>query len=264
VRKIILASILLAASFGTDAHASSFMFDDIQDRDPAVEEDSWSASAEFGFLMRSGNTETQSWKTKLDLSRDAGMWRHKGMIDYYRQERETDTGDTAIDADRLFISLQSNRMFKSSERSSLFVYTSYEDDALNSFDYQATIAAGYGARYSFHEKLYADFEVGPGMSYNKFATTGETESDAILRMATNVNWTISENSKFTQLISTEIGEDNTRSRAVSSLTANLNSRLAMRLSLTLTHNSTVAMQGDGSFPEKLDTETAVTLVYTFQ
>ncbi|RTE85671.1 DUF481 domain-containing protein [Lysobacter sp. N42] len=240
------------------------MFDDIQDRDPAVEEDSWSASAEFGFLMRSGNTETESWKAKFDLSRDAGMWRHKSMLDYYRQERETDAGDTAIDADRLFMSIQSNRLFRGSEHSSLFIYGSYEDDALNSFDYQSTIAAGYGARYRFTEKLYADFEVGPGMSYNKYELTGETESEGILRMATNVNWTISENSKFTQLISTEIGEDNTRSRAVSSLTSNLNSKLAMRLSLTLTHNSQVTMQGDGTFPEKLDTETAVTLVYTFQ
>lgn len=264
MRKCIFISSLLAALFTSAVQASSFMFDDIQDRDPAVEEDSWSASTEFGYLMRSGNTETESWKVKVDLARDAGMWRHKSMVDYYREERETDQGNTTIDADRLFSSIQSNRLFRGSEHSSLFIYGSYEDDALNAFDYQSTIAAGYGARYRFSEEIFADFEIGPGMSYNKLEATGETENEAILRMATSVKWTISDDSNFTQLLSTEVGEANTRSRAVSSVTANLNSSLAMRFSVTLTHNSTVTMQSDGSFPEKLDTETAVTLVYTFQ
>lgn len=249
-------------SFAATAAPSSFMFDDIQDRDPAVEEGGmWRASAEFGFLMRSGNTDSQSWKAKLDLQRDTELWRHRGALAYDRAERKVDTG-TEVDADRLFTSLQSNRVFGESLNSSFFMYGSYEDDRMSSFEFQSTVAAGYGSRYHYNTAVFADFEIGPGLAYDK-PIDEESEVNAILRLATNIEWEISETARFTQLLSTELGEDNTRSRAVSALTANLNSRLAMRLTMTLTHNSTVAPKSSGELPEKLDTETAVTLVYTF-
>src|SRR5690554_1216274 len=236
------------------------MFDDIQDRETSKDE-VWRASAEFGFLMRSGNTDSKSWKTKLDIHRDTELWRHRGSFTYDRAERKTDTG-TEVDADRLFTSLQSNRVFGQSQNSSIFMYGSYEDDRKSSFEYQSTIAAGYGSRYNHSESLYADFEIGPGLAYNK-SVDEDSEIESILRLATNIEWSISENANFTQLISTEIGDDNTRSRAVSALTANLNARLAMRLTVTLTHNTTVKPKASGEYPEKLDTETAVTLVYKF-
>ena len=250
-------------SFAATAAPSSFMFDDIQDRDPAVEEDGmWRASAEFGFLMRSGNTDSQSWKGKLDIQRDTELWRHRGALSYDRAERKTDTG-TEVDADRLFTSLQSNRVFGGNEqKSSVFMYGSYEDDRMSGFEFQSTIAAGYGSRYHYNDAVFADFEIGPGLAYDK-PMEEKSEVNAILRLATNIEWEISETARFTQLLSTELGEDNTRSRAVSAVTANLNSRLAMRLTMTLTHNSTVTPKSSGELPDKLDTETAVTLVYTF-
>lgn len=255
-----IASALLVASAA--AEAGQFRFDDIQDRDPD-KHGQWRASAEVGILLRSGNTDSRSWTGKLDLQRDTEIWRHRAVMNYYRQERKTHEGETVVDADRLFLSGQTNRQFGQGRRSSLFVYGSYEDDALNSFEYQSTVAAGYGARYRHNEDIFADFEIGPGISFDKRRDTGESDTDLIVRMAANAEWDISETARFTQLLSTEMGDDNTRSRAVSALTANLNSRLAMRVSLTLTHNSTVYEQPNGRIPDKLDTETAVTLVYTF-
>lgn len=259
--RLVCAGILLFAS--SAASASTFRFDDIQDVDPAKQDGRWRASAEVGVLIRSGNTESRSWKGKVDLQRDTLMWRHRGIFDYYRQERKTVSGQTVTDADRLFLSGQSNRKFANIGQASVFVYASYEDDALNSFEYQSTIAGGFGTRYAFNEDIFSDFEIGPGISFDKRRDTGATDNDFIVRLAANTHWQISETSRFTQLISSEIGNDNTRSRAVSALTANLNSRLALRLSLTLTHNSSVFEQPNGRIPEKLDTETAVTIVYTF-
>ncbi|RUO20411.1 DUF481 domain-containing protein [Aliidiomarina iranensis] len=245
------------------ASSSTFMFDDIQDVDPAKQDGKWRATAELGVLVRTGNTDSQSWKSKLDLQRDTEVWRNRAVIDYYLQERDSEDGTTVKDADRLFLSAQGNRKFDAGSHSSFFLYGSYEDDALNSFEYQSTVAAGYGARVDFNESMFTDFEIGPGYAYDKRRDTGETEGSFIVRAAANYDWQISETARFTQLVSTEVGNDNTRSRAVSALTANLNSRLAMRLTLTLTHNSTVYEQASGRIPDKLDTETAVTLVYTF-
>ncbi|MCH8502428.1 MAG: DUF481 domain-containing protein [Aliidiomarina sp.] len=249
--------------FSSTAMSSTFMFDDIQDVDPASQDGKWRASAEVGVLIRSGNTDSRSWKGKLDLERDTLNWRQRAVMDYYRQERKTYEGTSVVDADRLFLSGQGNRKFANSTHSSFFLYGSYEDDALNSFEYQSTVAAGYGTRWLISDAMFTDFEIGPGYSYDKIRGTGETDGDFIIRMAANYEWQISETARFTQLVSTEIGDDNTRSRAVGALTANINSRLAMRFSLTLTHNSTVFEQANGRIPEKLDTETAVTLVYTF-
>lgn len=228
-----------------------------------AERSPWRFTTELGIILRDGNTESRSWKGKINAQRDTEVWRHRAVLDYFRQERENIDGDTVTDDDRLFLSAQTNRVFREAEHSSLFLFGSYEDDRLSSYEYQTSVALGYGNRYNFSDDLFADFEIGPGYSYDKRRDTGETDGDFMLRLAANLEWDITETSRFTQQISTEIGDDNRRSRAVSALTANLNSRLAIRLSLTLTHNSTVFQQPDGRVPEKLDTETAVTLVYSF-
>ncbi|RUO24322.1 DUF481 domain-containing protein [Aliidiomarina minuta] len=262
MRKTLLSAVVLGL-LTPAASATTFMFDDIQDIDPENADSSWRATAEVGLLMRTGNTESQSWKGKLNLERDSMMWRHRGEVDYYQQKRETFEGDNVTEADRLFMSAQSNRRFEEGSASSFFGYLSYEDDRLSSYEYQTTVAAGYGTRYVHNPDIYADFEVGPGYSWDRRRDTNETEGELTVRLAAALNWDLSETARFTQTVSTELGDENTRSRSVSALTSNINSRLAIRVSLTLTHNSTVYEQADGRVPEKLDTETAATLVYTF-
>ncbi|NWO03349.1 MAG: DUF481 domain-containing protein [Idiomarinaceae bacterium] len=258
-------SLLFASLFlPVVASAQTFMFDDADDIDTETVEE-WEASAEFGLLYTSGNTETESLKGKFTASRDVQNWRHKGVFDYYTSEQENqDTGESVETADRMFISAQSNYKFAPDSRDSLFVFGSYEEDEFSGFNYQATVATGYGARYRYDQDIYADYEIGPGYSRTKpVQVEGEppVESDGsmILRVAGSLNWKISENSRFSALLSSEVGEDNTKSKAELSVSANINSSLAMKVSLGANHNSQVA---DESI-EKLDTETAVTLVYSF-
>jgi putative salt-induced outer membrane protein YdiY len=257
---VLFASLFLSVS----ASAQTFMFDDADDMDTETVEE-WQASAEFGLLYTSGNTETESLKGKLNVSRDVQSWRHKGVIDYYTAEQEDQsTGESIETADRMFVSAQSNYKFSPDSRSSLFIFGSYEEDEFSGYEYQATVATGYGARYRYDEDLYADYEIGPGYSRTKpIQIEGEppveSEGQMILRLAGSVDWKISENSKFNALLSSELGEDNTKSKAEVSLSSNINSSLAMKFSVSGTHNSNVS---DESI-EKLDTETAVTLVYTF-
>ena len=86
----------------------------------------------------------------------------------------------------------------------------------------------------------------------------ESVSGLIIRGAVNYKWNISETARFTQTFSTEIGDENTKSRAESALSAQIAGGLSMKLSLKFDHNTDVAVG-----VEKLDTETAVTLVYSF-
>lgn len=258
-------SLLFASLFlPVAASAQTFMFDDADDMDTKTVEE-WQASAEFGLLYTSGNTETETLKGKLNISRDIENWRHKGVFDYYTSEQENqETGNSIETADRMFISAQSNYKFSPKSRSSVFFFGSYEEDEFSGFAYQATVATGYGARYRYDENVYADYEIGPGYSRTKPVQIEgeppvESNGQIILRLAGNLSWTISENSQFSALVSSELGEDNTKSKGEISVSSNINSSLAMKFSVGATHNSNVA---DESI-EKLDTETAVTLVYTF-
>lgn len=244
------------------ASASIFMYDDVSDLDTENKSE-WDASAELGLLFTSGNTETESFKAKLNLARDVENWRHKGVVDYYRSEQQDQaTGDTILTGDKTFLSAQSNYKFSPESRSSVFIFGSYEEDKFSGYEYQGTVAIGYGARYRYSDTLYADYEAGPGYSVNKPIIDGvpqEQESSPILRLAGNLVWDITKSSKFNALASTEIGEDNTKTRAEISVSANINSSLALKVSVAGSHNSFL----EDSAKEKLDTETAVTLVYSF-
>ena len=102
-----------------------------------------------------------------------------------------------------------------------------------------------------------EYSVGPGYSYSK-TNDGETISGMILRGALDYQWKISDNATFKQQLSTEVGSDNTKSKSETSLSAQINGSLAMKVSLTMDHNTDVADDR-----KKLDTQTAVTLVYSF-
>ncbi|MFP3354153.1 DUF481 domain-containing protein, partial [Pseudoalteromonas sp. SIMBA_153] len=81
-------SLLFASLFlPVAASAQTFMFDDADDIDTETVEE-WEASAEFGLLYTSGNTETESLKGKFTASRDVQNWRHKGVFDYYTSEQK--------------------------------------------------------------------------------------------------------------------------------------------------------------------------------
>ena len=80
----------------------------------------------------------------------------------------------------------------------------------------------------------------------------------IVRGALDYQWKISDTATFKQLLSTEIGDDNTKSKSETSVSAQISGGLSLKVSLILDHNSDVNDNTDN-----LDTQTAVTLVYSF-
>ena len=139
----------------------------------------------------------------------------------------------------------------------MFLFSSYEDDRLSNFDYQATIAGGWSQKVWKTDKSAFEYSIGPGYSFSE-TQTGEDTSSFIVRGSLAYKWFISDTAKFTQTVSTEVGSENTKSRAESALTATISGSLSMKVSLRLDHNSDV-----NPGVENLDTETAVTLVYNF-
>lgn len=215
---------------------------------------------ELGFISTTGNTDTTSINAGITASQEFENWTNNYIVEgLYRQE--TVEGDDGEDVDvtsaqKFFASAQANYKLDN-PNNRLFLFTSYEDDRFSNFNYQGTVAAGWNQTLIENNTHTLEYSIGPGYT---FVETQEdvSQNSAIVRASTIYSWKISDTAKFTQTASTEVGDENTKSRAESALTATISGNLSMRLSFKLDHNSQVA---EGV--EKLDTETAVSLVYNF-
>lgn len=221
----------------------------------AEEDKKLTMDGEFGFIFTTGNTETTSASAGFNAKQELESWSNEFILKgLYKKDTIDDVETTS--AQKIFMSAQGNYKLENPNHR-LFGFASYEDDRFSNFNYQGTLAAGWNQKLWEDENSSFDYSIGPGYSFAE-QTNGESVNGVIVRGAVNYSLAISETSRFTQTFSTEVGADNTKSRAESALTAQIAGGLSMKLSIKFDHNSDVAGNID-----KLDTETAVTLVYSF-
>lgn len=215
-----------------------------------VANSTWKREAELGMVVTSGNTETETVNAKVKVVNDREKWRH--TVKWEGLKTSDDVNTTAKK-----VNLTAKSDYKFGKYEYFFGLITYENDKFSGFDYQTSEAIGYGRRVIHAESVFLDLEIGPGARQSKLET-GETESEAIVRAGANLEWTVSKTSKFTENLTIESGEDSTISKSVSALTSQIAGSLAMKLSLTVKNNSEVPIG-----VEETDTETAITLVYSF-
>nr|WP_241664532.1 DUF481 domain-containing protein [Ningiella ruwaisensis] len=234
--------------------ATSFAFAQEEETKP------FTMDGEFGFIVTTGNTETTSVSAGLSATHELERWSNAYLIEglYKSDTVETDTGEELdrTTAQKWFASAQGNYKLENPNHR-LFGFASYEDDRFSNFKYQGTLAAGWNQVMWDNEDTSFEYSIGPGYSFAE-AQDGESFNGAIVRGAFSYRWNISDTSRFTQTFSTEVGSDNTKSRAESALIAQIAGGLSLKISLKFDHNTDV-----GPGIEKLDTETAATLVYSF-
>lgn len=226
---------------------------------PARETAPLEGEGELGFLMTSGNSETESVNGKFGLYYESDQWRHQGRFEamYSAEEKTSDTAESRMvtSTEKYLVSAKSG--YKFTETDYAFLTGSYEDDRFSGYDYQTSASAGYGRRLFETERMLMEIEAGPGYRYNRL-NTGETEKEAILRAYALFRAQLGDTSEFKQELSVESGSDQTVSKSVSAIQARLVGALSMKTAFILEHTSTVPED-----TEKTDTETSLTLVYSF-
>lgn len=232
----------------------------------AEEQKPFTMDGEFGLIVTTGNTDTTSVKGKISAHQELDKWSNDFIAEglYKKDEVLVDSeieGEDPVEtsqttAQKWFVSGQGNYKLNNPDHR-VFGFASYEDDRFSNFDFQSTIAAGWNQKVWADETSSFEYSIGPGYSYAK-DNNDQTISGLIIRGALDYEWKISDTATFKQLLSTEVGDDNTKSKSETSLSAQINGSLSMKFSITLDHNSDVADDRDN-----LDTQTAVTLVYTF-
>ena len=216
---------------------------------------SFSMDGEFGFIATTGNTETTSIKGKLFAHQELTQWSNDFILEaLYKKDKVNGAEQTT--AQKYFLSGQGNYKLDNPDHR-LFSFASYENDKFSSFNYQATLATGWSQKMWKDDASQFSYSIGPGYSFNQ-TNEGIDQDSLIVRAALNYQWKISGTANFKQLLSTEVGSDNTKSKSETSISAQISGDLSLKVSLILDHNSDVADDIDN-----IDTQTAVTLVYSF-
>lgn len=225
---------------------------------------SWTGSLELSYLLKRGNTESDTARANLDAERDTENWRHNGKLEASgERSKATPDDDFETTAERYFGSYKIDRKF--GEANYIFNVVTAERDRFSGYEYEASYALGYGRRLLQLPAHKLDAEIGPGYRWRRIDDDllvddeqDKHDDEAVLRLAARYTWQISEGSQFREEIVTEIEDGATHSRFVTSLTSKVNSRISMRITHTLRHNSEV-QEG----VEKTDQELSVGLVYGF-
>ncbi|MEP0177173.1 MAG: DUF481 domain-containing protein [Paraglaciecola sp.] len=216
---------------------------------------------EFGYIATTGNTETSTIKGKLSAHQELDQWSNDFVFEalYKKDKLEDDDGvlqPSETTAQKFFLSGQANYKLENPDHR-LFGFASYSDDRFSSYNYQSTIAAGWSQKMWENDTSQFNYSIGPGYSFNE--TIEDVEQNSfIVRGALDYQWKISDTSTFKQALSTEVGSDNTKSKSETSVSAVISGALSMKVSLIMDHNTDVSDD-----TEKLDTQTSLTLVYSF-
>ncbi|MCB1693774.1 MAG: DUF481 domain-containing protein [Pseudomonadales bacterium] len=218
--------------------------------DDAAADKAWASEVEVGAVVTTGNTKQQNFKVAARATLDSELFKHTASFDALRSSE-----DGTVTAEKYYTYYQGD--YKLEGDHSLFGRISYEDDRFSGYDYQTDATVGYSRSLINRENHQLRGDVGIGLRHS-VPDMGDSTNEFITRLAANYDWRISETAKFHQLLSVEIGDKNTITRSESALQSKVNGNLAMKFSVNIKHQSDVPVGN-----EKTDTETALTLVYSF-
>ncbi|MEH8017306.1 DUF481 domain-containing protein [Rheinheimera muenzenbergensis] len=232
----------------------------VQANDTAASGKVWTTSAELGAITTSGNTVGTSVTGKIDAKQELQQWSNQYIFSaFFKEDEKTDADGnkfTEKSAERYLISAKAAYKLDD-EFDKLFAFGSYTDDEFGAYTEYTTLAVGYGTRWYNAEDKSLDVEIGPGYFTGK-RSSGETEQGLIVRGAAAFKWTISESASFSQTLSVEYGDDNTRTIAETALLAKINGSLQMKAAFQVQNDSDVT-----AGKKSTDTQTSLTLVYSF-
>lgn len=214
------------------------------------EEKPLAGNIKFGYLATSGNTETKSMNTGAEATYTLERWIHAAKLAAIYAEDNSVTTAEAYEA-----SWRSD--WKWTDRDSIFGRLNWRKDRFGGFDTQFSQTLGYSRRIltgPVHE-LSGDLGAGARQSTDQLGVDTE---EFILTLGLGYKWTFSETSDFQQTFAFEVGEDNTFSESVTSISATLVGALRLVGSYTIRNNSDVPIG-----TEKTDTRTAIVLEYNF-
>ena len=217
---------------------------------------------ELGAILTTGNSETVSARTGINVEQDFTQWRTEYVVDanYQRSQFEDEDGEKQRETteQQVFFLYQGNYKL-TEEHKSFFILGKYDDDRFSGYKYQTTLAVGYGWRFYEDSDATIDFEIGPGYLWSEL-NDGDEQQGTIFHGSIEYEQQFTSATRFRQELVTDASFTGGNSKTVlnSAFIADINGRLAMKVSFMLEYNT---KPDDGI--KSVDTETGITLVYSF-
>jgi putative salt-induced outer membrane protein len=215
-----------------------------------AQDDPFEASIALGYVGTTGNTETTTFNTEMLVTLRTERWTHNGKFQGLgAQDHSVTTAERYL--------LEEKSDFNLDELQYLFAKGAYLDDRFSGYNYQASVAAGYGRYLIKSDTLSLDAFGGLGYRESD-VVNGDSDGEGIITVGENLAWQISSNSALVQSFTSDIGEEFTVSRFEIGLTSNIIDRIATKIAFQARNTSEVPAGN-----KKTDTQTSVSLVYSF-
>jgi len=227
-------------------------------------------SAELGFLYKTGNTNSGDIKTGFDLRFERGQWTSLFDLDLLIKKTDVtdaDTGETHFKTtdQKWSVTSQTNYSVDNTDKNYIYGNVWYEDSNFNSFNNQSSISSGWGRHWYKSKKASLWGDIGPGYKRDVFKATSTSpervEDSWIIQAQALYLRKLGEHVEYKQYFSAKHSvkaEQNSIYKAESTITTKLISTLQLKFTFTAVYNSEVK-----AGKENTDTQTAVTLVYSF-
>lgn len=206
---------------------------------------------EFGMVIARGNTETETANARLALNYEQARWVNESTFSFVYGR---DSGET--NASRFV--LANKTQYELDEKSYILGALRYDRDKFSAFNYQSTLAIGYGRYLLDNEEHRIKAEIGPGFRFAELRESGESENELIVRGFLDYRWQVSDTTDLTNRLLVESGGDNTFVENALGLSVAINARLSLKAGVAVRHNTDVDPGRD-----KTDTLSTVNLVYNF-
>ena len=219
----------------------------------AAEEDEESplnSEIELGAIYTSGNTNDENIQFRGAVNYALDGWDFGLTVDGFRSSKEDE-----LAAQRVYYVSEAN--YNINEESFVLTRLAHDDDRFSGYEGQSDISLNYGRNLlTDREDMGLTLNIGGG--YRRSSTLDEDFDEAMLRLAADFNWDLSDSAAFLQEFSTEAGEETSIFRARSSIETQIVENLLLRFSINLKHQTHVP-----AGRKNTDTETSMTFVMQF-
>jgi len=225
----------------------------------------YTASAELGFLYKTGNTKSADIKAGFNVKHEKEKWRSVVAFNILAKKLEKEDGsgnDEFVTTDNKWdIVGQTNYTIGEEGKNYLYANLAYEQDKFSGFESQSSFSAGWGRQWHKTETSSFFADIGPGIKYDVVRATDKSNTSLIIQAQALYTNKLNEHVEFKQHFvakqATESGE-NSVYKSETSITAQLIDSLQLKFALRIDYDTEVAPEF-----EKTNTETSMTLIYNF-
>ena len=235
----------------------------------AAKKSEYTASAELGFLYKTGNTKSADIKAGFNLKHEKEKWRSTLAFNILAKKLEKEDADGNEEFEttdnKWDIQAQTNYTIGEEGKNYLYGNLAHEQDKFSGFESQSSLSAGWGRHWYETETSSFFADIGPGVQYDVTRATetlaSESSTNLIIQAQALYTHKFNDHVEFKQYFvarqATKSGE-NSVYKSETSVTAQLIDSLQLKFALRIDYDTEV----EEGF-EDTNTETSMTLIYSF-